>query len=321
MFSTIRGVASRYRFAMSAPNQPNNPDNNPYSPGGRPGYPAGAGDPFQPGSSGYPAQGGYPGVQPGYTGGPAGYPGGPAGYPGGPAGYPGGQAGYPGGQAGYPGGQGGYPGQPPYPGQPQYPGQPPYASQPQTPGQPPYPGQPLYAGQPGGYLPPEPARPNTVTYAFWCWIGAIAFSLVGLVLILNSPIWDLAIATARLSASEAIAAQGAVNVVKSVIVFLFVAVAAFFAFFAYKMWAGRNWSRISITVLGVVCVLLTAAPASREVTIDARTYEAPQGQWPFYVTAVLALAAIVLMFLSASNRFFADSKTYRQAKAYQQFQR
>ena len=266
---------------MSAPNQPNHPDNNPYSPGGRPGYPAGAGDPYQPGSSGYPAQGGYPGVQPGYTGGPAGYP----------------------------GGQGGYPGQPPYPGQPQYPGQ----AQ--------YPGQPLYPGQPGGYLPPEPARPNTVTYAFWCWIGTIVFSLVGLVLILNSPIWDLAIATARLSSSEAIAAQGAVNVVKSIIVFLFVAVAAFFAFFAYKMWAGRNWSRISITVLGLVCVLLTAVPASREVTIDARTYEAPQGQWPFYVTAVLALAAIVLMFLSASNRFFAESKTYRQAKAYQQFPR
>ena len=292
---------------MSDPNQPKYPDNNPYSPGGQPGYPAG-GDPYQPGAAGYPAQGGYPGVQPGYTGG----------------------------QTGYPGAQAGYPGQPQYPGQSQYPAPPQHSGPPQYPGQQPgYPGQPPYsppggypgygnagAGYPvGGGLPPKPVRPNTVTYAFWCWVAAIAFSMVGLVLILNSPIWNLALATARLSASEAVAAQTAVNLLKGFIVFLFVAVAAFFAFFNYKMWAGRNWSRITITVLGVVSALLTALPTSREFTIAARNYETPQGQWPFYVAALLALAAIVLMFLGSSNRFFAASKSHQQAKAYQQIQR
>ena len=109
------------------------------------------------------------------------------------------------------------------------------------------------------------------------------------------------------------------NLVKCFIVFLFVAVAACFAFF-YKMYAGRNWSRIAITVFGVVCALLTALrPVA--VTVDARMFETPQGQWPFYVTASLALAAIVLMFLGSSNRFFAASKSHQQAKAYIQIQR
>src|SRR5699024_8455429 len=83
---------------------------------------------------------------------------------------------------GYP--QPGYGGQPGYP-QPGYP-------QPGG-GQPGYPqpgayGMPAYPGAAGGYRPdpgPPPARPSTVTAAFYSWMGVMVASIVGTVILLT----------------------------------------------------------------------------------------------------------------------------------------
>ncbi len=320
---------------MSTPNQPNQPDNNPYSPGSRPGAPAGSGDPNQAGPTGYPAQGGYPGVQPGYPGTQGGYQGGQGGYPGQPQ-YPSGSQ-YPG-QPQYPSGPQ-YPGQPQYPTGSQYPGQPQYPSGPQYPGQQGgYPGRPPYPGGAGGYpgygsggaaypggagLPPEPTRPTTVSYSFWCWIATTVAGLANLILTLTSPVWALAIeAAARESSTRnPIDVTALVNVLKVIVVIVFLISMAIYLLFAFKMRAGRNWARIVLTVFGALSLLFVVTPTSRSVTVGTQTFEASQGQWVGWLTAALVVAGIVLMYLAPSNKFFAEAKTYKQVKAYQQIQR
>lgn len=289
---------------MTTPGQPNDPnygrnpgEGNPYNPGGQPGYPGAPtgrpGDPYAPGSPGYPPPGGQgPGGPTGYPQ-QGGYPGQQPGYPA-PGGYPGQQGGYPP-PGGYPGQQGGYPGVQPYPaGAPGYQG---------------------YGTYPGGGLPPEPVRPNTVTYAFWCWLATTAVSLVGLILTLTSPIWDQAVAAGvQTSGGVTLDVQSLVTTAKVFLVAVFLIFAGVYLLFAFKMYAGRNWARIVLTVFGALTLLSAFTPTSRTVTVNSTVYDVNSGQWANYLTAALALAGIVLMFLAASNKFFTESKAYKQAK-------
>jgi len=295
---------------MSTPVQPNDPNagdpftksagaaDNPYSPGPQAG--SGQGD-YSGGSPSYPPQG-YP---------PQGNP--PPGYP--PQNYPG-QQGYPD-QQGYPGqqqpGQQSYPGSG-YPGQ-GYPGQP--GQQGGYPTQAPYQGA---AGYPGGYpgaypggagLPPEPVRPNTVNYAFWCWILTTVASLITLIVTLTSSVWTDAVdAGVRQSGQSVnIDVQSLVNTVKIVSVFVFLVFAAVYLLFAFKMRAGRNWARIVLTVFGALTLLSAFNTTTSSVTVNGQTYASSSGSG--WVTAVLALAGIILMYVGPSNKFFADSKARR----------
>jgi len=284
---------------MSTPVQPNDPNaGDPFSKGaastaGNPysaGPPAGSGQgDYSSGPSGYPPQG-YP--APG--GSSQGYP--SQGYP--AQGYPGqqppGQQSYPGpGYPGQPGQQGGYPTQAPYQGAAGYPGA--------------YPG--AYPG--GAGLPPEPVRPNTVTYAFWCWILTTVASLVSLIITLTSSVWTDAVNAGVRQSGQSINidVQSLVNTVKIISVFAFLVFAAVYLLFAFKMRAGRNWARIVLTVFGALTLLSAFTPTTSSVTVNNQVYSSNSG--PTWVTAVLVLAGIVLMYVGQSNKFFADSKARR----------
>ncbi len=293
---------SRYGFPMSTPNQPNQsnqPGDSPYNPGPK--------DPFAAGQQGYPAPGqsgqpgGYPGQQGGYQGQQGGYPGQQGGYPGQQGGYAGQQGGYPAQQGGYPAQQGGYQGQPGgYPPPPSYPGA----------------GGTGY-GAYGGALPPEPVRPQTVTFAFWCWLATAVVSIIGLVLTLTSPIWDLAVQAGTRQQGvnlQGVSVEGVVTTAKifvAVVALVFVGV---YLLFAFKMNAGRNWARIVLTVFGALTLLSAFTPTSRTVTVNSQVFNVDSGAWAGYVTAALAVAGIVLMFLAPSNKFFTEAKAYKQAK-------
>ena len=295
--------------AMSTPDQPNYPGETPrHLAGQQPGAPR---DPYAPGPPSGPS--GYPGGQPGYPapgqgGSPGGNPAGPPSYPGqapypGPSQYPApnpyqaqnpypGQGGYPGQQPpGYPAGQGGYPGYPGYPGGP--------------------------AGYPGSGGAPvsEPVRPVTVTAAFWCWIAVIAAWAVSLIILLTSSAWDQALAAATNTANRSststvvVDAQSVINFVRVFSVVVFVIAAGLYLLFAFKMQAGRNWARITLTVLGILGVLGSITPSSRSVTVNGQVYASSSG--PGWITAVLTLAAVVLMFVGGANEFFTASKAYR----------
>ena len=299
---------------MSTPDHPNYPGETPRHPAGQqPGAPR---DPYAPGPPSGPS--GYPGGQPGY---PA------PGQGGSPGGGPGGSPGV------NPAGPPSYPGQAPYPGPSQYPPQNPYQAQNPYPGQGGYPGQQPpgypagqggnlgYPGGPAGYpgyggAPvSEPVRPVTVTAAFWCWIAVIAAWAVSLIILLTSSAWDQALAAATNTANRSststvvVDTQSVINFFRVFAVVVFVIVAGLYLLFAFKMQAGRNWARITLTVLGILGVLASITPSSRSVTVNGEVYASSSG--PGWITAVLTLAAVVLMFVGGANEFFTASKAYR----------
>jgi len=169
---------------------------------------------------------------------------------------------------------------------------------------------PNYPG--GGGLPPEPPRPRTVDLAFWCWILTTVISLLGLILTLTSPVWDDAIeAGVRSSGRATIDVQTLVSVSKTILIVVFLISIAIYLLFAFKMRAGRNWARITLTVFGALTILSSLMPATGSVTVNSETYSAGS-RGPSWIAAVVALVAIILMFVGESNRYFADSKAYRQ---------
>ena len=163
-------------------------------------------------------------------------------------------------------------------------------------------------------LPKEPTRPVTVVAAFWCWIAAAAVGLIGLILTITSPIWDLAVtAGARQAGNLTVDVQALVNGLKIFIVIVAVIFVAVYLFFAWKMYAGRNWSRIVLTVFGALTLLSAFTPASRTVTVNSETYNVTTGAWAGWVQGLLALVGIVLMFMPLSNAYFKASKAFRHA--------
>ena len=158
-------------------------------------------------------------------------------------------------------------------------------------------------------------RPVTVTAAFWCWIAVIAAWAVSLIILLTNSAWDQALAAAtaeaNLSSSSTVVvnAQTVINIFRGFAIGAFIIFAGLHLLFAFKMYAGRNWARITLTVLGIVGVLSSIAPTSRSLTVNGQVYASSSG--PGWITAVLTLAAVVLMFVGGANEFFAASKAYR----------
>jgi hypothetical protein len=273
-------LAPRYGWSMSTPAAPNDPNaGDPFTKSaGASGNPYSAGPPAGTGhenpSQSYPAQN-YP--APGYSGQ-----------------QPPGQQPYQGqGYPGQPGQQGGYPTQAPYQGATGYPGA--------------YPG--------GAGLPPEPVRPNTVTWAFWCWIATTVASLITLIITLTSSVWTDAVNAGvgqgirQSGTSVNIDVQSLVNTVKIISVVAFLIFAAVYLLFAFKMRAGRNWARIVLTVFGALTLLSAFNTSTSSVTVNGQTYASSNGS--NWVTVVLALAGIILMYVGQSNKYFADSKARR----------
>jgi FtsH-binding integral membrane protein len=172
---------------------------------------------------------------------------------------------------------------------------------------------PNYPG--GGVLPAEPVRPRTVDLAFWCWILTTVISLIGLVLTLNSSVWDAAIAAGVRSSGETrVDVQSLVTVAKAILIVVFLISVGIYLLFAFKMRAGRNWARITLTVFGAFTIISSLTPATGSVTVNSETFSAGS-RGPGWITAVVVLAAIILMFVGESNRYFADSKAYRQRRS------
>jgi hypothetical protein len=172
---------------------------------------------------------------------------------------------------------------------------------------------PSYSGGTGPVEPPE--RPTSVTLAFFAWVLMTVLSLISLVFVLTSPIWDQAVA-AGLRAADAngvsIDASTVVNTAKITSVVGFLIGAALYLLFAFKMRAGRDWARVVLTVIGVLGVLSAVLPTYRSVTVNGTTYVV-QNYGIHWISLALLVAALVLMFVPASNAYFSASKAYRQA--------
>jgi hypothetical protein len=170
---------------------------------------------------------------------------------------------------------------------------------------------PSYSGGPAG----PPARPTSVTLAFFAWLLMTALSLLSLIFVLTSPIWDQAV-DAGLRAADtngvSIDASTLVNTAKITSVVGFLIGAGLYLLFAFKMRAGRNWARVVLTVIGALGVLSAVLPTYRSVTVNGTTYVV-QNYGIHWISLALLVAALVLMFVPASNAYFTASKAYRQA--------
>lgn len=159
-----------------------------------------------------------------------------------------------------------------------------------------------------------------VTGSFLLWVlGAVA-AIVSIVILVNSPDWDRIVADAvrnNPNGLNGVSPQQLVNTIKGILIGVFAVFALLYVFFAFMMWGGRNWARIVLTVLGALGILgsFTPSTTSGSITIDNTTYTTTTTSYN-WITGVLTLIAIVLMYLPAANAYFRDSKAFRQAAKY-----
>lgn len=180
-----------------------------------------------------------------------------------------------------------------------------------APGAPPqYPGG-AYGSSAGQVEPP--VRPPTVAYAFYAWLAITVLALISVILVLTSPIWEIAVRAGLQDAGSAAAGidpSGIVAAAKITVVIVFVVSAGLYLFFAFKMFAGRNWARIVLTVLGAFTALSAVTPTYGTVNLGNQSFTA-NNYGINWINGILAVAAIVLMFLPQSSAYFTASKAYR----------
>lgn len=134
--------------------------------------------------------------------------------------------------------------------------------------------------------------PQQVQLSFWLWVATVVLGLISAAVGFTQT--DTALAAARavntshLSDDVLRAAVTVGLVFAAVVAIVF---AGLYLLFGFKARAGRNWARITLTVLTAIRVLLLATSFS---VLGA-------------ITVLVAVAATVLLFLPASNQFFTAS--------------
>lgn len=148
-------------------------------------------------------------------------------------------------------------------------------------------------------------RPKSVDNAFNLWLVIIGLAVVGLIIGLTVGSDDYlqaardALAGQNKTEDEIKDYANAAKVFSAIIAIVFVAL---YLLFAYKMRAGRNWARITLTVLGglnVVSVLFSFRNAGGLGIVIG------------LIEAVVILAAIYMMFRPDANQYFAAGKVRR----------
>jgi hypothetical protein len=135
--------------------------------------------------------------------------------------------------------------------------------------------------------------PGPVQVSFWLWVLTAVVGVVGAVVSLTQR--DAALAAARAANLQHVTdeqLQAAVTVSLVFVAIVGIVFAGLYLLFAFKARAGRNWARITLTVLTVLRVVVLAIGFS---LLSA-------------LSALVAVVAVVLLFLPASNQFFAASK-------------
>jgi hypothetical protein len=173
---------------------------------------------------------------------------------------------------------------------------------------PPEPDQPNYGdGQQG--LPSFPAAPEAnemrqqsypppteITAAFWCYLVGAVITVVGglLVLAARQTIVDATRAanTTNVPDSEI---QQLANFAVGVAVVLSLIIAGLYAFFAFKLRAGRNWARIVLTIVAALALLSLLLGGSSASPL----------RW---IGDLAAIVGAVLSYLPNSSAYIAATK-------------
>lgn len=145
-----------------------------------------------------------------------------------------------------------------------------------------------------------PARPPTITAAMWIWIaGAVLSVAIGPVLMLSNMDYLVAQDSSASTTDGRRAAELGFQVTTVVLGFVMLAAAALYIAFAVVLRNGHNWARILLTILGMFG--LVSMVAITLVGLQAPNWQA--GVTIGILVIGLTVAAVVLQFLPASNRY------------------
>lgn len=122
------------------------------------------------------------------------------------------------------------------------------------------------------------SRPGTVTVAFILWIIAAIASFVGAVIEF----------VALTGAGAATGGAGIVLVIAGIVALIIGIIELVVVF---KMRSGHNWARIVLTIVGILNILGNLSNGIR-------------GQGFSWVTLILTLLAVILMYVGGANAFF-----------------
>ncbi|WP_329788774.1 hypothetical protein V1227_30405 [Lentzea sp. DG1S-22] len=144
-----------------------------------------------------------------------------------------------------------------------------------------------------------PPRPATITAAAWTWIAGAVLSVAVLPVMLLTNADFFVNGDRVLSEEDRQAGELGLRVMATLFGFAMLVAAAPYVAFAIVLRNGQNWARILLTILGVLGILsmmaITFIAVGGEVWQPAVTMT--------IVTTGLTVAALVLQFLPASNRY------------------
>ncbi len=172
---------------------------------------------------------------------------------------------------------------------------------------------PSYPSGAGEQPAPAGHAPKEVENAFRLWIANAVLGLIGVILTfaLMGAIVDAALKNAGVSRSQ-LGAAGEAQVRAGMItgVIIGVILIALYVFFAFQMRAGKNWARITLTVLGAIGVIfILIGFGGFGILLNA----GPLGVLSVILTIVqllLVIGAIFFMWRPAANAYF-SAPSYR----------
>lgn len=153
------------------------------------------------------------------------------------------------------------------------------------------------------YVPIEEQRPKSVETSFKLWMAQIALGVLGAILTFVV-IDDLIRQAADEAGVSADAAMDAARPVITTSIVIGLAIIAILAWLAIQMRNGKNWARITLTVLATLGVLLSLLNIGDTFAVDnaLATLVGVIG----LVRLALTIAAVVFMYMKDANPFFAN---------------
>jgi len=150
-------------------------------------------------------------------------------------------------------------------------------------------------------------RPKSVDNAFMLWLVSVGISVLTIIVTLTIGREDIE-AGARDSltaAGNSFTEDDVTNLTNLSIVIAVVISLIFiglYLLFAYKMRAGRNWARITLTVLGALGILFTLLSLANSGGLEIAVR---------LIQAVVVIVAVYFMFRPDSNQYFNASRVRR----------
>jgi chromate transport protein ChrA len=135
--------------------------------------------------------------------------------------------------------------------------------------------------------------PQPVQVSFWLWVATAVIGLVAAVVTFtqrDAAVNALRAANTQHLSDEQLQAAATIGLVFAAV--LSIVFAGLYVLFAVKARAGRNWARITLAIVTVLRVILLATSFT---VLGA-------------LSTLVAVVAAVLLFLPASNQFYAAAK-------------